>query len=134
MTRPADLDNPRVLRAQYHARKVGGQLHIWSVRNLLALAAKEAVFAHPTAQITEVDTAHWGDDPATPRQILTHADLIAQADLRYPILICSRGKLIDGMHRVLRALRDGQTTLPARKIQLPAPEHIDVPLKDLPYD
>ena len=134
MMRPYDLDDPKAIRAQYHVRRVDGHLHIWSVRNLLSQAQPQDIFDHPVAAIAEVDTAHWGDSPATPREILTHADLIAAADLTYPILLCQDDRLIDGMHRILAALRIGQTTLPARKIHLPPPEHIDRDLKDLPYD
>ena len=42
---------------------------------------------------------------------------------------------MDGMHRVCRALVEGLATIRAVRFEDdPEPDHIDVPLEQLPYD
>ncbi len=61
--------------------------------------------------------------------------MIQEADLAYPIIICPEGKLMDGMHRVVKAHLEGWTSIQAfRLAMLPKPDYIDVDPNDLPYD
>jgi len=63
-----------------------------------------------------------------------HARLICEADLRHPILLSSDGRVMDGMHRVAKALIAERLTLPAKRFVLdPAPDHVGVAPDDLPY-
>ena len=53
----------------------------------------------------------------------------------HPIILCSDGRLMDGMHRVCKALNHGHETIKAIRLEeLPEPDHIDVDLDDLLYD
>jgi len=36
----------------------------------------------------------------TARAVADHARLLAEADLRFPILLCANGRVMDGRHRV----------------------------------
>lgn len=123
------------MRPQYHFRKVDGQLYAWDVRKLITFDGP--VMDLPIASIQEVDEPYWygpEGNPATCRDILTHARLISDADLQYPILICSDHRIIDGMHRVLKAINQDRATIKARQIRLPAPDYIDRKADRLPYD
>ncbi|WP_221406887.1 hypothetical protein [Empedobacter brevis] len=61
--------------------------------------------------------------------------LVNKADLVYPIIICPDGKLVDGMHRVVKALLEGLTSIQAYHLPvLPEPDYIGVHPDDLPYD
>lgn len=127
-----------MIRPQYHFRYVNGQLFAWDVRKLIASAEALPVIAVPVAEIAEVDETYWfsdtGDAP-TCRAITEHALLIAAADLQYPIVLCADGRVMDGMHRVCKALSEGRETLPAWRLpKTPPPDYIDVGPKDLPYD
>ena len=55
--------------------------------------------------------AHW-TNPSHPLVAL-EMDRVRTADLSYPILIHPAGWLMDGYHRVARALMEGRKTLPA---------------------
>ncbi len=124
------------IRPQYHFRRVDGALHAWDIRRLVALTQDLVPEPVPLSQVAEVDEPYWSADgpPMTGRVVLEHAQLIRAADLRYPIILCPEGRIMDGMHRVLRALDDGRDTIPAyRLITMPAPDAIDVAPDDLPY-
>lgn len=60
--------------------------------------------------------------------------MINEADLQFPIILSSNGRVMDGMHRVLKALLNGSQTIEAVQFQTdPEPDFIDVALDDLPY-
>jgi hypothetical protein len=51
-------------------------------------------------------------DDSHPR-VITEMERVIDADLSYPIILHPAGWLMDGYHRVARALREGRKTLPA---------------------
>lgn len=61
--------------------------------------------------------------------------LVQETDLAYPIIISHEGRIMDGMHRVVRALIEGQTTIKAVKFDKEiAPDFIAVNENDLQYE
>ena len=54
-----------------------------------------------------------GSDAATCRAIVEHARLIDAADLSFPIILSSDGRVTDGMHRVAKAALLGHETIAA---------------------
>lgn len=125
------------MRQQYHVRTVNQQKWIWNVNKLLVKTAHLQAKPVALTQIKEVDECYWFEQgaPVTCRDLVQHMQLVEQADLAYPILLCAQGRLIDGMHRVAKALLFGHTHI--LTIQLTheiAPDYIDVDLESLPYD
>lgn len=128
----------RVMRKQYHARSSDRGLLVWDVDRLVALAAEMPMHEVPLTAIRELDEAYWfgaeGDRP-TCRAVADHARLIAEADLRYPIILCAAGRVMDGMHRVVKAYLEGRASVRAvRFAETPEPDHIGVDLDALPYE
>lgn len=61
--------------------------------------------------------------------------LIQEADLSYPIIICSQGRIMDGMHRVGKAKILGKVKIRAVQFDKdPQPDYINVDENDLIYD
>lgn len=61
----------------------------------------------PLSSFRELDEAYWfdlGDQQPTCRAVVEHATLINQADLAFPVILSSDGRVMDGMHRVAKAL------------------------------
>ncbi len=57
------------------------------------------------------------------------------ADLAYPILLDSAGRVMDGMHRVGKALLLGHSHIEARRFAVdPAPDYQGCDPDTLPYD
>ncbi len=60
--------------------------------------------------------------------------LIDEADLSFPIIVSSNGSVMDGMHRVAKAVRQGRTEIAAVQFERdPEPDHVGLGPNDLPY-
>ncbi|MFN7055394.1 hypothetical protein [Hyphomonas sp.] len=126
------------VRPQYHFRTSKDGLLAWDVRRLIALSRGLPVKAVALSDIQEVDENHWygfeGQVP-TCRSILAHIALIEQADLSFPILLDAEGRLMDGMHRVCKAIRRGDTHIQAIRFpETPPPDFTGRRPEDLSYD
>ncbi|RKF18812.1 hypothetical protein DBZ36_10495 [Alginatibacterium sediminis] len=126
------------MRQQYHFRKQEGDVFIWDVNRLLDQYQYLPQRAWRLSEISEIDENYWfelgGAQPSC-RAISEHAKLINEADLTYPILLCSEGKIIDGMHRVCKALMRGDTHIQVKQIpDKLAPHFINIEAQDLAYD
>ncbi|MDX1547970.1 MAG: hypothetical protein R3247_13325 [Rhodothermales bacterium] len=126
------------MRKQYHLRPSPRGLLAWDVDRLLEHAAGLPVREVPIAAIQELDEPYWfgsEEDRPTCRAVADHARLIADADLRYPILLSADGRVMDGMHRVARAYLEGRSTIQALQFEEdPVPDFVGVPPDALPYD
>ena len=124
------------VRKQYHFRPSESGLLAWNVDRLIALTASLPVEQVPLTAVRELDTAYWfGGQAPTVREVVVHLRLVEEADLAYPIVLDPDGGVMDGMHRVAKALLAGHDTITARRLSaLPEPDHSDVRPEDLPYD
>ena len=126
------------MRKQYHARQVGQDRYVWDVHRLVRLAASRPSQLVSLSMLREVDENWWyrGDtDVPTPRSFAHHMRLVQSTDLTYPIILCSDGRLMDGMHRVVKALlEDHETILAVQFEKTPDPDYINPAQEDLSYD
>lgn len=125
------------IRPQYHFRNSDRGLLAWDVRKLIEAAEGLPTFELPLDEIRELDEPFWFDlegDAPTCRKIAGHSRLIQEVDLSHPILIDPDGRVMDGMHRVCKALELGRKSIPARRLpELPEPDFAGVSPGDLPY-
>jgi hypothetical protein len=127
-----------MIRPQYHFRPSKEGLLAWDVRRLIALSEGLPVQSLALSRIAEFDETHWyafeGQAP-TCRSILEHLALIEAADLTFPILLDAGGRLMDGMHRICKAIRNGDTHIQAVQFpETPEPDFVGRRPDDLPYD
>ena len=124
------------MRKQYHFRKVENDTYIWDVDNLVAFTQHFKVKEIPLSNIQELEEAYWYPDThPTTQDILEHMQLIQQADLIYPIILCSQGRLMDGMHRAGKAKILGKDTISAVQFEIdPQADFINVDENYLIYD
>ncbi len=123
------------MRKQYFFRSSPRGLLAWDVDRLIALSADLPRRTVPLEQIRELDASWAGDDEAvTWRGLVAHVQLMDEADLAYPIILAADGTVMDGMHRVAKALRVGRHALVAVQFETdPPPDHVGVRPDDLPY-
>jgi hypothetical protein len=96
------------------------------VDRLIALSRGLPVERVPIDSISEIDTEYWFDGSAeipTVRKVAEHARLIAEVDMSYPIILGHDGWVMDGMHRIARALLEGRDEIEA--VRFPAPVEPD---------
>lgn len=124
------------MRKQYFFRQTPRGLAAWDVDHLVELSRTLPRRRIPLTQIAELDEP-WSasDEAATWRGFVQHAQLMHDADLSYPIILAADGRVMDGMHRVARALMLGHGEIIAVQFQEdPPPDHIGNRPLDLPYD
>ncbi|MGZ0150404.1 hypothetical protein ACXJJ3_25325 [Kribbella sp. WER1] len=109
-----------------HTRAVPGGRAVYLTERLWELAAGLTAEAVPIASIREFDEDCWfGGREVTCRMVARHAGLIQKADLRYPVILSSDGRLMDGGHRIAKAWLSGATTVDAvRFVVDPEPDYI----------
>ena len=121
------------MRKQYHFRPSEAGLRAWDVDRLVDLSKHIEIKLIPLATIREIDEPYWGE--MTAREVAEHAQLIAACDLSYPIILSRDSRIMDGMHRVLKALIQGESHIEAVRFETdPEPDYVGVRPEDLPYE
>jgi hypothetical protein len=123
------------MRKQYYFRPSNRGLLAWDVDRLVQLSSNLARKHIPLTRIRELDEVWSGDEgPPTWRAMLEHLKLIDEADLSFPIILSSSGAVMDGMHRVAKAARQGRTEIEAVQFEEdPEPDYVGRGPSDLPY-
>lgn len=125
------------VRKQYHFWPSAEGLMAWDVERLIALSKGLTPTALPLNSIREIDEVYWFDDVKqrpTCRKVLEHMRLIHEVDLSYPIILGVDGRVMDGMHRVAKALLQGDEVIAAVQFERePEPDYLGRRPEDLPY-
>ena len=124
------------MRKQYHFWPGAEGLDAWDVDRLIELTASLAEEEVPLTAIWEVDTVYWFDETQQPtvRNVLEHVRLIDEVDLSHPIILGPDGRVMDGMHRVARAILEGKQTISAVRLpDFPDPDFRNCRPDELPY-
>ncbi len=126
-----------ILRKQYHLQPTVGGFDAWDVNRLIDLSKHLPVIQVEVATIAEVDTDYWFNVTEIPtvRNVVKHVRLIEAVDPAYPIILGADGRVMDGMHRIARAVLEGRHWIPAVQFPIePAPDYRSCSPEDLPYD
>ncbi len=106
-----------------HCNDIDGVRYTWDVRRLWQLAADLPVREVVVADLPGVDENCWFhvDEAPTIRNVVGHLKRVLAADVERPIILNVDGTVMDGLHRVARALLEGRTTLPAVRFETMPP-------------
>jgi len=125
------------VRTQYHFRSSPEGLCAWDIRRLVLLSRGFVRERVPLSAIRELDEAYWAGGPGqqlTCRQVVDHARLMLNCDLAFPVILSSDGRVMDGMHRICKALLQGLVEVEAvRFVEDPEPDYVGIHPDDLPY-
>jgi hypothetical protein len=125
------------MRKQYHFRASPAGLQAWDVDRLVELAKHLPHQRVPLTAIREIDEAYWSNEGTTQltcRDVVEHARLIQDCDFDYPVILSRDSRVMDGMHRICKALLLGGEHIEAvRFAEDPQPDYVGVHPDDLPY-
>ena len=125
------------MRKQYHFRPGPDGLRAWDVDRLVMLTSGLNPESVPLASIKEIDEPYWSTGAShspTCREIVEHTRFIEEADLSFPVILSSDGRVMDGMHRVAKALLQGRTHIDVVRFPRdPDPDYVGMNPDDLPY-
>ena len=120
------------MRKQYHLWPGENRLDAWDVDRLVELARGLPVKQVAIDSIWELDTPYWSQ--LTVRNVAEHVRLVQEVDLTYPIILGADGRVMDGMHRVVRAILEGRPTISAVQFDVhPDPDFRNCEPDELPY-
>ena len=88
----------------------------WSTATLFTHSKDLPVWDCPVASL-RTDGFMWGDWARSPGGLEYHAKRMMDADVTKPIILDEGGVVMDGGHRIARALIEGRTTIPAVRFQ-----------------
>ena len=124
------------MRKQYNFWPGERGLDVWDVDRLIELSRDLPVQALRLDSIGELDSEYWFKDGQRPtvRAVVEHFVLLQAANLVHPILLAVDGRVMDGMHRIAKALAEGRETINAVQFQVqPEPDYRNVRPEELPY-
>lgn len=123
------------MRKQYFFRPTAGGFSAWDVDRLIQMTETLPRRRVPLADIRELGEPWFGSgESPTWQALVEHVKLMDAADLSFPIILAADGTVMDGMHRVAKALRAGHTEIEAVQFSAdPPPDYVNVRPTDLPY-
>ena len=125
------------MRKQYHLWPADTGFDAWDVDRLISLSRELPVQAVTVDSIREIDTVYWFDGSTaapTVRAVVEHARLMLDADLTFPVILGPGGRVMDGMHRIARAVLEGKAEVSAVCFPaLPEPDYRNCQPAELPY-
>ena len=125
------------MRKQYHFWPGEQGLDAWDVDRLVELSKDFPVKQVALDSIDELDSVYWFDDRRerpTVRRVVDHARLIEEVDMSHPVILGRDGRVMDGMHRIAKALLEGRATIDAVQFEIhPEPDYRNCRPEDLPY-
>lgn len=78
----------------------------WSVSRLIKLAETLPIQEAPIDSICVCEKYD-----VTMREMVQHVQAILNADLDFPIILDEDGEILDGRHRMMKAMLDGKSTI-----------------------
>ena len=125
------------MRKQYHFSPSERGLAAWDIDRLIELSSGLPRRRVALSSIREIDEVYWfdnDDERPTCRRDLLHIRLIEEVDLSHPIILGANGRVMDGMHRVAKALLEGRDEIEAVRFERdPEPDYVGRKPRDLPY-
>lgn len=125
------------MRKQYFFRPSARGYKAWDVDRLVALTKDFPRIEVAVSDLRELDEAFPADEKGvvTWRNVVGHFALIEAADASYPIILAANGEVMDGRHRIAKAMIAGKATIEAVQFRNdPEPDHVDVSPEELPYE
>ncbi len=105
-----------------------GETLVYNVERLWTLARELPIQTMPLSQVeSELDYPYcwFKTKKPSPRAVAEHAKLIYQADFAHPIILSSKGIVMDGIHRIAKAWLLEMTTIQAVQfVKDPEPDAI----------
>ena len=123
------------MRKQYFFQPSSRGILAWDVDRLVRLSRHLPRKRVPLRDVQELGEPVDQDGKAlTWRGLAEHVRLINEADLSFPIILSAAGRVMDGRHRVARAVLEGRETIEAVQFETdPEPDYVGVEPDELPY-
>jgi len=100
---------------------IGGKNSVWKTESLIELSKNLPIFRFNITKISLNEIIRWRIIYL--KDYVNHYKRVKESDLSIPIILRSDGYVMDGWHRIIKALSKNKTTLPARQFEIdPKPD------------
>jgi hypothetical protein len=90
----------------------------WSVARLITLSRDLEVFDIPLNHLN----IYYRYNDLSLREMVMHMRAVLDADLNYPIILDEDGEVLDGRHRIMKAIIEGKDSIKAVRFEVnPSP-------------
>jgi hypothetical protein len=97
--------------------------HFWIVSSLWELSKDLPIYEVPLVGMDLGQTV-WDSVGDNFLEFCKHVNLVNNADLSYPILLSPMGYIVDGRHRLAKAIINGHSTIKIQKLStMPEPDY-----------
>lgn len=108
---------PQWYKPEQQMAKIGR--HSWSVARLMTLVKPLPVMTVPLSHLN----IYHQYEKLTLRDMVMHMRAVNDADLSFPIILDEDGEIMDGRHRIMKAMLTGAKTIKAVRFEEnPAPD------------
>jgi len=98
--------------------------NVWLVTHLIWNARNLEIFDYSIEHSNIDNKLFWKLD--TTRDFLVHCEKVNLADLNYPIILSPDGNVLDGRHRIIKAILEGRGSVKAVQFSvMPKPDYVD---------
>jgi len=98
--------------------------NVWIVNHLIWKARELPIIDYSIENITIDDKLFWKLE--TTRDFLVHYEKVNLANLDYPIILSAEGEVMDGRHRIIKAILEGRKSVKAVKFGItPDPDYVE---------
>lgn len=106
----------------YHTQECTLGNHTWSVARLVELSRSLPVMDIPLNHLC----VYYTYSKLSLRDMVMHMKAVNDADLSYPIILDEDGELMDGRHRVMKAMLIGAESIKAVRFDInPSPDKVE---------
>jgi len=99
---------------EFQTQEFSNCCRVWSVSRLVQISKSLPTLRLPIAGLYLGDET---DGPLTLRQLAGQYECISRADLKYPIILSADGEIMDGRHRVVKAIVTGKKVILAKRFE-----------------
>ena len=104
------------MRKQYNFRPSKNGYFAWDIDKLVKKSKDLPVTPIKLSDVREIDENYWYQNEntiPTCRSLVDHMKLVNETDLDHPIILSKDGRVMDGMHRIAKALLLGHKEIKA---------------------
>lgn len=107
---------PTLNRGLLDGRYKDSEGYVWSVARLIEHAKELKPFDLPLVAI-DISRCVFGSSDLTVRALAEHVKRTREADFQYPVIMDPDGFIVDGWHRVIKALVAGREKIKAVRFE-----------------
>ena len=99
---------------------------VWMIQSLIEHSKDLEPFDMPICCIDTTAEGLWKGHCETIKHFAVHMRRVNKADLSYPIILSDNGFIMDGWHRIVKALVEGVVTIKAVRFdETPEPDYVE---------